>query len=916
MTVEKQFINKSYYETFLIENEARQPIEVLGALYRTEESNESADLSYIRFAQGEIYYHSKDLEAAIFKWEKVENELQPWAIKNIADSYFELGILDRAEELYTSIVTDCSTLTTEIALQLFSLHIEQDKTESAFKVIQEAVSFNPDYPNVTSLARAFYEEQGDWSSAIELAAKEAIRTESLQWFGILEGYVSKGYTRGMAPGYFYELLAVLHKLDHGQFVQMVFALWQSYKNQESYLAWMQIINLVFVEVEVDPYDAWEEIASLYEDAYHEFMAGQYFISELHDVLPSLVTNWLKLTPHLRAVFPSAAVLAWSEKFPNSIEANFVSTAKDLIRRSEYSNDFLEHALQLFDSITQWAERNDLETGPRWDWLVHQLTDAKTRHLVVTGVKGNGTSSFINSLLGEDISGRAASAVVAISDGAETEITIMNETEVRAISSLAEFQEVTEESTLSIHQGEFVHVKVPSKFLYEHALTVFDIPNFQGSELLEYARTSNGLLVVLNVNEPFTEQERRVLLQVRKQLPNLPIHFLLNKMDTIYSEQEAMRITEGAQLRIQADFPNAAVLPYSSLYASRQQLSDMTGFLAAGFELQGAEAGRAAKILYLIKDMIMYLIRKREEKERRLADSIEWNEDMLAKLNAAIHKVSDLEQEKAGIIAKSYEIVKEAIQDELTEQIPKLLHECSSILREDSDFRNIHVQLNEEMNKRIQNYLQNKLLPECLISIQEWIASSREELLQGQDYLAEMSDAFNALYREEKIKLQCDFKVLDDWQRDAERITSTVQIGEVNVFLRTKPSQLLLKSAGKLFGALGQNRTVLYNQYKKHIESEDYSEVAATVIQQFLLQFELLEKGIVRDVGMFFRNPLSILSRIAEETNTEIQTEQRLLDTMRARPEMYRDPLTLFEVKLRQYEWVTGAVEARNPLSLS
>jgi hypothetical protein len=238
------------------------------------------------------------------------------------------------------------------------------------------------------------------------------------------------------------------------------------------------------------------------------------------------------------------------------------------------------------------------------------------------------------------------------------------------------------------------------------------------------------------------------------------------------------------------------------------------------------------------------------------------------------------------------------------------------LREDSDFRNIHVQLNEEMNKRIQSYLQNKILPECLVSMQEWIASSREELLQGQDYLEEMSEAFNALYEEEKIRLQCDFRVIDDWQRDAERITSTVQVGETNVFLRTKPSQLLLKSAGKLFGALGQNRTVLYNQYKKHVESEDYSETAAAVTNKFLLQFELLEKGLVRDVGMFFRNPLSILSRIAEETDADIQSKQQLLDTMKARPEMYHDPLTLFQVKLRQYEWVTGTAEARNPLTLS
>ena len=30
---------------------------------------------------------------------------------------------------------------------------------------------NPDYPNVTKLARTFFEENQDWSSAIELALR-------------------------------------------------------------------------------------------------------------------------------------------------------------------------------------------------------------------------------------------------------------------------------------------------------------------------------------------------------------------------------------------------------------------------------------------------------------------------------------------------------------------------------------------------------------------------------------------------------------------------------------------------------------------------------------------------------------------------------------------------------------------------
>ena len=81
----------------------------------------------IRFAQGEVYFQTNDFEAAIFKWEKVNNELALWAMKNIADAYFELDFLPKAEEIYTSIQTEDTTLTMEVSLQLLSLYIEQNR---------------------------------------------------------------------------------------------------------------------------------------------------------------------------------------------------------------------------------------------------------------------------------------------------------------------------------------------------------------------------------------------------------------------------------------------------------------------------------------------------------------------------------------------------------------------------------------------------------------------------------------------------------------------------------------------------------------------------------------------------------------------------------------------------------------------
>ena len=70
-----------YYETFLMENETKPTLDVLGQAYVNEEK--------MRFLMGLIFVlHKvnfiiviKILKQTIFKWEKVSNELAPWAQK-------------------------------------------------------------------------------------------------------------------------------------------------------------------------------------------------------------------------------------------------------------------------------------------------------------------------------------------------------------------------------------------------------------------------------------------------------------------------------------------------------------------------------------------------------------------------------------------------------------------------------------------------------------------------------------------------------------------------------------------------------------------------------------------------------------------------------------------------------------------
>ncbi len=81
------------------------------------------------------------------------------------------------------------------------------------------------------------------------------------------------------------------------------------------------------KVEIQSSNLWDEISSLYEETYFELIQGQYMVRELHEIIPELLTNWLKLVNPSHSVFPSAAVLAWDEIFPAKIDSADIKQAE-------------------------------------------------------------------------------------------------------------------------------------------------------------------------------------------------------------------------------------------------------------------------------------------------------------------------------------------------------------------------------------------------------------------------------------------------------------------------------------------------------------------------------------------------------------------------------------------------------------
>ncbi len=573
---------------------------------------------------------------------------------------------------------------------------------------------------------------------------------------------------------------------------------------------------------------------------------------------------------------------------------------------------IAYSLNLFESITQWAQKHDLDMGYRFRWLVGELADLRTNRLLVTGTSGNGKSSFINSILGENFVENSLSTVAVFKNDADTEINAITDSSITKLEDFSDYQ-MMPLNRQTYRERACIEFKFPSRFLSENKLTFVVAPSFNRNndtrdETFEYLNSADDLLFILNADSPFTDKERDILLSIQEHTPNLQIHFVLNKIDNIYSEAEAKRVIQDTQARINAYFPHARIFPYSSLYTKSKQLNDLTEFIRFNFNHNNIDTERTEKLLFFIRKTITYLLDKRVEMEKAMVDSINWNEDLLVKLNGFINNLTDFEEEKTQLITKSYRTMKNEIAHDLTENIPKLLQSCSDLISEESDFGNIDVELNTAMNERVQTYLEQTVLPNLTRSMQNWIDTSNNEFLQSQSYLEEISEGINNLCGENRIQLEGDFKVLDDWCRDTDRMTTRIQMEDINILHRFTPAQLLLKSAGKLFGAFSKNKVMLSNKYKQYVENEDYTDITTSIMDKFFLQFELFENALERDITIFFRNPFGALEQAVENAHVEIQENQDTLLDMRSNPEVYHDSITLFELRLRQCEVILNRGE--------
>jgi len=882
MAAEKQLIEKNFYQTLLKENETKHPIQLLGELFQEEQKKVAYDLSYVRYAQGEVYFHHKDYEAAIFKWENIENELAPWARKNIGDAYFELGLFSSAEEMYRSIETDSKVLKAEASLKLFSLHRLQGEKEKAYEAIRDAVSINPDHGQASTIAIQFYEEQEDWDKAVHLTVEELIRTEKAEWFQRLINYVEQGFVKEKEPDYFFKALTVLYRTDVEQFEKLAVSLWRCYKHDQKYfIPWLKTINNLIFNVKVDEFQHWDEISRFYEESYNKLLGGSYLLKELQDIMPDILANWLKLSTGKQLSTAAAAVVAWSEIYRSSLDEKVIEEAENVLASGSHDRaDGHEAKKRLFAKLVDWAEINQVNLGQKYHWILKKIFEQNEHYLLIVGESG-----FARSLLGHSLPSIPSSKITIYCHEDRTDIKQINNESITDVFA--------EEDAAVREDGTIVAVCAPNDLLNDHKLSLIEVPDIEHvdqEELKEYIQLADGLVYVHPEHQPASVEKMVESLASIALKKELPIYFLLEDSGMLHNHFKE---------QILDFFPEAEFFPFPSRNEGEKRKQSFAEFIHSRFPFH--QDNKTEKLLFFLKKAIKYAYSKRMELEQHLEESIDKNKEIVSRLKGLIHSLGDMENEKAKELRQSLRSTLEEIKKDLHDELRTLLRSASKFITENSDFSHLHIELNKKMNDQVKAHFAETLLPKMSQKMGEWVSFAESELKQCQVYLDEMCESFNSLYGHDRVKLMSDFKVVDDWRRDIDRLTTVVNIEEENIMNRFKPAQVILKGAGKLFSSIGKNKLFIAQQYKKYIETETFDDAIQSMIRKFFAQFDLFEKGIERDVKMFFREPVHNLEQIVQEGEQQIRTDQQQLDSLKTNPEIYYDPLTVFELNLRQCE---------------
>jgi tetratricopeptide (TPR) repeat protein/GTPase SAR1 family protein len=918
---ELKLAKKTYYQSLILLDQhtiltLKQLSEMLSS------AADSVQVNELRFIQGEIYFLFGDYESSIFKWMKVEGSLSEWAKKNIGDAYVKLNQFANAEVSFKSVQPKTKELSLEKLLALFSLYKRGMHQNLAIEAIEDALKIDPDYQQLSRMAQAYYEEIGSYEKAVKLTVYEYGRTKDSYWMQAINGYIESGIAEKVEPRYFFPMLPVLVYEESSVFHTFIISLWNRYEQTTLYMDWLEGLNSWFDlnHETITENFIHEELLDYLESAFLHLTTGRYLLEDISDLVPDILVNSYYLLEKSNSYRHTicAAIVAWSEWVPGTLPKEIVEKS----RKQVLGNKLSDLKNELKNNMYHWATEKNFSIDPLIDWWIQYFHDDQNVHLLIAGTFSNGKSSFINSILGEEIlltkDLPTTSTLIHLHFGKDTQFHRISEKEIEPFSKLEQLQAFT---TIDHDHEEkqiegIVDVALPSKFLEDKNVTFIDSPGFNDirkdeNPTKDFINLADAVLFVLSAEAPFRKTERDIMFELLEADSLLDVDFLLNKLDYIEEEEELEEVLDDVSRKIKKHFGNAVLIPYSSR-EPESYLESFGQFLQGKSDTlrnsEGLFLGRSRKVIPWYNQLLDSFEREKEKAISRLKGMVEEQQDQIKLLQSIQEEVYKSKDELLGWIKSQYEVRKDRLIRDIQVKVPKTIKNCSSLVHVDSDFKNLHHLLNEEMNREMERLLKYEILPNYQNGLEEWLDNCKMRLSSITAQKEQIEQILSFIF--EGVKLDINVETIDrllDHQRLKQaQIIGTFAFEPRDIMLKLNVKKALLIGAGRIFGKLNNSNTILYDQYKKYLETETFDDAAKECLDMILKQFPAFDAPILSELDTLFTTVTESLGRFISTIKKELNDNETELTEFFSNPELIDDPITLFRVSVRRQELLQEA----------
>jgi hypothetical protein len=927
---EINLVNKTYYQTFIPLNQhAVLTMKQLSNMLST--AADSTQIDELRFIQGEIYYLFEDYESSIFKWSKLEGTMSEWAKKNTGDAYVKLRKFHDAESMFKSVKPITRTINLEKLLALFFLYKQKGQQDLAIEAIKEAMKVDPDYQHLSRMANEYYEEIGIHQDAIMLSVSEYGRTKDHYWLQTIHRYIESGMSEKVEPVHFIPILPVLVTQEPSVFHHFIISLWDRYEQTSFYLDWLDAFHTwLFYQHETIPTNfIYEKLLDYMELAFLHLTNGSYLLSKDKEKLISqLLINSYRLLEKSNSYRHSicAAVVAWGEEIPGSIPKEMVESSRKQVLGKALSA-LKKDLLHLKSQMYQWADEKQFSVDSLIDWWVKYFEDKKNIHLLIAGTFSNGKTSFIHSLIGENILLASdlptTSTLVHLHYGPDKEFHRLTEKDIQQFTKLEQlhsFTTIEHEQERNQDQG-IIDIAWPTEFFTGKNITLIDSPGFNDirndeNPTKKHISMADSILFVLSAEAPFRKTERDILMELLEGNPHLEVNFLLNKVDYM-EEEEIEEVLEDVSRKIKKYFGNAALIPYSSVepeYYSDDFGQFLQGRSSALLNSETVQLGRLRKTIPWFKKLLDSFEKEKEKAILRLNAKIMELQDQIKLLQSVYEEVYKTKEQMLYLLNREYDAIKDRLIRQLEEKVPQAIKGCSSLIQVNSDFKNLDLLLNDEINRELERLVRYDILPNFQIELEEWLNHCSKRF---SDFTLQKEQIEQILtYIFEGVRLDFNLETVDrtvESQRVYQRrIINNFKFDPLAVLPEHNVKKALLMGAGRLLGRFNNTNSMLYEQYLKYFDTETFEEPKKEIQEMISLHFFDFHSPILKEVEKMVAELLGTLDHFILVIKQDLKEREVELDSFESTPELIDDPIQLFRILVRRQEILQDALDIREP----